>query len=356
MPPAQLPVGLVQTGLVQTGQTSSPRRFRALRLAAKVAGIEALRLPVEAMAWPEAPGGTACLVEVAAAGVNSSDVKAALGLMPKAAWPRTPGRDYAGIVAEGPAHMRGQRVWGSGGELGITRDGSHAGCLVVDAATVRPVPEGMDLVEAGAVGVPFVTAQAGLEQAGGVRPGMTVLVLGGNGKVGQATTQLATMAGARVIGVARRAEAYRGHASGPVTMLDASAGDLAAQVLDATGGHGADIVCNTVGSPYFAAANRAMAHGGTQILLATIDRVVEFDILAFYRARHRFVGIDTLAMGSDDCAMVLEALRPGFESGRLRPFPVPAANAYPLSRAAEAYRAVLAGAAERVVLLPGAEP
>jgi NADPH:quinone reductase len=49
---------------------------------------------------------------------------------------------------------------------------------------------------------------------------------------------------------------------------------------------------------------------------------------------------------------VLDALRPGFENRTLRPFPVPAANIYPLARAAEAYRAVLAGARARVVFDP----
>jgi NADPH2:quinone reductase len=49
---------------------------------------------------------------------------------------------------------------------------------------------------------------------------------------------------------------------------------------------------------------------------------------------------------------VLDALRPGFESRSLRPFPVPATSIYPLARASEAYRAVLAGARERVVLDP----
>jgi NADPH:quinone reductase-like Zn-dependent oxidoreductase len=284
--------------------------------------------------------------------VNPSDVKATLGMMPKAIWPRTPGRDYAGTVVDGPAHLIGKRVWGSGGELGITRDGTHARHLVVDAAYVREVPEGIALREAGAVGVPFVTAWTGLQEAGGVKPGSTVLVLGGNGKVGQAATQLATMAGARVIGVERTAEPYRGHATGPVTLVSADAGDVAEQVLALTGGHGADIVYNTVGSPYFEAANRALAHGGTQIFIATIERVVPFDILAFYRARHRYVGVDTLALDSGDCAAVLDTLRPGFESGVLRPFPVPEDNIFALRDAAAAYRAVLSGARERVVLDP----
>ena len=49
---------------------------------------------------------------------------------------------------------------------------------------------------------------------------------------------------------------------------------------------------------------------------------------------------------------MLDRLRPLFESGTLRPFPVLEPNIYPLARAAEAYRAVLAGVPERVVLDP----
>jgi NADPH:quinone reductase-like Zn-dependent oxidoreductase len=326
-------------------------RGPALRISAAAANAAALVLPVKDLAVP-APGPGQSLVEVAATGVNPSDAKAALGAMPKAVWPRTPGRDYAGTVVEGPAEWLGRRVWGSGGELGITRDGTHARFLLLETARLREVPAGLSLREAGAVGVPFVTAWTGLAEAGGVRPGMTVLVMGANGKVGQAVVQLASMAGARVIGVGRRAEPYRGHATGAVDMIDADRGEVAEQVLALTGGHGAELVFNTVGSPYFAAANRAMAHGGTQILIATQDRAVPFDILAFYRARHRFVGVDTLALDSGAGAGVLDALRPGFESGALWPFPVFDDHVFGLAEAATAYRAVLAGARERVVLEP----
>lgn len=93
-----------------------------------------------------------------------------------------------------------------------------------------------------------------------------------------------------------------------------------------------------------------MASRGWQILISTIERAVPFDIFAFYRGRHRLIGIDTLALDSGYCAAALDTLRPGFESGAPRPFPVPPANIYPLARAAEACRAVLAGAPERVVL------
>jgi NADPH:quinone reductase len=58
------------------------------------------------------------LIEVKAAAVNPSDVKAATGLMSYAAFPRTPGRDYAGVVIDGPADAIGRELFGSSGDLG----------------------------------------------------------------------------------------------------------------------------------------------------------------------------------------------------------------------------------------------
>jgi NADPH2:quinone reductase len=332
---------------------TAPSGPRSIRVRAKAADAAALPHAVRAEpASPPTPGPGQALVEVRAAGVNPSDVKAVLGAMPHAVWPRTPGRDYAGVVVDGPAEWIGKEVWGSGGELGIRRDGTHATHLLLDAADLRGKPGTITLAEAGAVGVPFVTAWEGLREAGSVQPGDVVLVLGANGKVGQATIQIAAMAGARVFGVERTPGSYRGHAVGEVTMLSA-AGDIAQQVREATSGHGADIVYNTVGSPYFEAANRAMAVRGRQILIATVERAVPFDIFAFYRGQHRYVGLDTLALNSGDCAGILDALRPGFESGTLRPFRVLQANTYGLDQAAAAYQAVLVGAPDRVVLAPG---
>jgi NADPH:quinone reductase len=329
-------------------------RSTAVRIEAKADSMEALDAVLrltETELPRELPAGSA-VIEIRSAGVNPSDVKAMTGAMPHAAWPRTPGRDYAGVVVEGPRDMLGKQVWGSGGELGIRRDGTHARHLVLPAANLREKPAAITLAEAGAVGVPFITAYEGLREAGPVQRGDFVLVLGANGKVGQAAIQLATAAGARVFGVERSPVPYRGHATSEVIILGASEGDIAERVRDATGGHGADIVYNTVGSPYFEAACRAMAIRGRQIVIATIERSVPFDIFAFFRGQHRFIGIDTLALDSADGAAILDALRPGFESGALRPFPVLPANIYPLARAAEAYQAVLAGAPDRIVLDP----
>jgi NADPH:quinone reductase-like Zn-dependent oxidoreductase len=271
--------------------------------------------------------------------------------MPQAVWPRTPGRDFAGTVVSGPSEWIGREVYGSGGDIGITRDGSHARYLVLPESALRAKPQGISMDEAGAVGVPFVTAYEGFRRSGMPQAGQTVLVLGANGKVGQAAVQLASQAGARVIAVQRHAGPFEGFASGPVDVIDARHhADVGAQVRELTDGRGAHIVYNTVGSAYFEAANKAMAKGATQIFIATHERAVPFDIFAFYRGMHTFVGIDSLAMDCVASTAQLDAMREGFERGTLKPFPV--ARHFTLDEAMDAYRLVLSGSTDRVVLRP----
>ncbi|MGS0895887.1 quinone oxidoreductase family protein [Burkholderia stagnalis] len=325
--------------------------MRSIRLETPAADIEALDARVKDIAQP-VPADGQMLIEVRAAGVNPSDVKAALGRMPHAVWPRTPGRDWAGIVRNGPAEWIGAPVWGSGGDLGVGRNGSHAEWLLLDAAQVRRKPAVLTLDEAAGVGVPFVTAYEGLRRAGMPTASDVVLVFGANGKVGQAAIQLASARGATVIGVERGPGGYRGHAAGDVRVIDASSEPVAEAVRAATGGRGADIVYNTVGSPYFEAANASMAIGARQIFISTIERSVPFDIFAFYRGQHTYVGVDSLQLDGIAVAQILDTLAPGFGNGTLRAFPIGDDHVYPLERAHDAYRAVLAGARERVILKP----
>jgi NADPH:quinone reductase len=323
------------------------RRLRVLRKAETVDDID---LRIEACEAPPR-GAEEVLIEVRAAGVNRSDVAATMGRMPQAVWPRTPGRDWSGVVAEGPSDLIGREVFGAGGDLGITRDGTHASHLVLHRDAIVEKPATLTLEEAGALGVPFVTAQAGFHRAGMPQAGDVVLVTAVNGMVGQAAAQIAAMRGARVFGVTRRAEAFA-HPHCLVRMIDASNTDVAAVVRDETGGHGADIVYNTIGSPYFAAANQAMAHGARHILISTVERPVPFDIFTFYRGQHEFFGIDSLASDASASAALLRELLPGFASGQLRPMAMVESACYPLERALDAYRTVHAIARNRVTLLP----
>lgn len=130
--------------------------------------------------------GDEVVVQISAAAVNPSDVKAATGLMPYAVFPRTPGRDFAGTVVAGPADLMGKSVFGSSGDLGIRRDGSHGTHVVVPRDGLVAKPAGMSFAEAAGIGVPFVTAIEGYRRAGLPERGDVVLIMGVNGKVGQA--------------------------------------------------------------------------------------------------------------------------------------------------------------------------
>jgi NADPH:quinone reductase-like Zn-dependent oxidoreductase len=325
---------------------------RYVRLPEKAADAASLAPRVETRALSRA--ANELLIEVKAAAVNPSDVKAATGLMPYAVFPRTPGRDYAGVVIDGPAGWNGREVFGSSGDLGIRRDGTHATHLVVEAAALVEKPASISMDEAAGIGVPFVTAIEGFRRAGPPTPQDIVLIMGLNGKVGQAAAQLATWRGASVIGVVRKDEAYEGHANGPVEVINSSATDVAARVRELTGGKGADIVFNTVGDPYFQAANKSLAPAGRQILIAAVHPVVEFNILEFYRGRYSYVGIDTLAFSSAASGELLRGTLGGFASGHLRPYPISPQAIYSLSEATAAYLAVIGSSRDRVILRPSA--
>jgi NADPH:quinone reductase len=323
---------------------------RCVRLLAKADDPSSIEPVIERRALSRAENEV--LIEVKAAAVNPSDVKAATGLMPYAVFPRTPGRDYAGIVIDGPGDAIGREVFGSSGDLGIRRDGTHATHLAVETAAIVDKPKNISWEEAAGIGVPFVTAMEGFRRAGMPQNGETVLVMGVNGKVGQAAVQIATWHGARAIGVVRKSEAYEGHANSDVDVIDASNADVATRVRELTGGKGANIVFNTVGDPYFQAAHKSLALRGRQILIAAIDRIVQFNILEFYRGQHTYVGIDTLGLSSIATGAVLRELGPGFASGHLKAFPIKSNAIHPLEEAKRAFLAVAGSSRDRVIIRP----
>src|SRR5882672_3552586 len=129
---------------------------RCLRLLAKADDPASLAPVIERRTLSRAANEV--LIELKAAAVNPSDVKAATGLMSYAVFPRTPGRDYAGVVVDGPADWIGREVFGSSGDLGIRRDGTHATHLAIERDAVVEKPKAISWEEAAGIGVPLVTA------------------------------------------------------------------------------------------------------------------------------------------------------------------------------------------------------
>jgi NADPH:quinone reductase-like Zn-dependent oxidoreductase len=323
-----------------------PGTGRALRFDA-FGGPEVLQLAAMPLT---APAEGEALVAVHAASVNPSDVKNVAGRMRQTVPPRTPGRDYAGVVVAGPAEWLGAEVWGTGGDHGYLRDGSHAEYLRVPVAGLRRKPRNLGFAEAASVGVNYVTAWIGLDYAQ-LAAGETLLVIGATGGVGGAACAIAHGKHARVIAACRGiapADSPARHAQ--PEFIDIEANDLAAQVATLTGGRGVDVVYDCVGRPDLTeAALAALAFRGRLIAISgTPGEQVKFELIPFYRRECRILGVDSLKRGTVECAPMMEALRPGFEAGT---YPAPAiAEAHPLERGAEAYASVARGTRGRVVI------
>src|SRR6201995_4816900 len=180
------------------------------------------------------------VIRVEAASVNPSDVKNVAGAMDWTILPRTPGRDFAGVVISGPPEWEGAAVWGTGGDTGFIRDGSHAELMGVPVEALVRKPERLSFDEASTVGVNFVVAWYGAVETAQLAAGETIAVFGVSGGVGGAVAQIAHALGAKVIGVDRRRPGPEAPAA---TALDHFvAVDEAAQIRDLTGGKGVDVV------------------------------------------------------------------------------------------------------------------
>src|SRR6202789_3242735 len=234
-------------------------------------------LRIEDVSMPE-PGVGEALVQVRAAAINPSDIGDVAGRFKNTTLPRTPGRDFAGIVVRGMQH-EGAEVWGSFPKLGINRDGSHAEYVVVPEETLSLKPRSLSMAQAAAIGTPYITAWASVVNAAQIQPGETILIVGAAGAVGQAATQIANWKQARVIGADMRSDPIPGAES----VINTKTEDLRERVLELTVGKGVNAVFDTVGGPVFEPALRSLAFGGRQVAISSAgDPRVSFNLVDFY--------------------------------------------------------------------------
>jgi NADPH:quinone reductase-like Zn-dependent oxidoreductase len=298
---------------------------------------------------PQADANNA-VVRIEAASINPSDVKNVEGRMSQTTLPRIPGRDYSGVVVDGPKAWIDREVWGSGGDVGFTRDGTHAEYIRVPVASLVEKPERLSRAEAGSVGVTFVTAWCALTYAR-LSEGETLAVFGANGGVGGAAIQIAKHLGAHVIGIHRGEPGSTTPASRLADMLiDSRDPEMGTQLRAHTAGRGADVIFNAAGGPVFGVALDLLAHRGRQVeITAPTERRVTLDLVNFYHNESQLLGVDTLKRDLTATARIMEKLRSGFETGAYLP---PMISDMLLAQAPQAYERVAKGEPGRVVLRP----
>jgi NADPH:quinone reductase-like Zn-dependent oxidoreductase len=322
--------------------------MRALRFE-KTGSLDALEvLDVPA----PVPSSGEMLVRVKAAAINPSDVKNVLGKMHETTVPRTPGRDFAGIVTEGPDSWKGKSVFGSGGNLGFGRDGSHAEFVTVPTNGLLPLPRGLTFAQAAGVGVAYLTAWAAMVNAADIQPGETILILGTNGAVGGAAARIAHSLGARVLGVVRKGADIPAVGVIPVdAWIDLEKTELPAGARALTNGRGAEVVFDVVGGPMFEKCLAALAPRGRQIAISSApDPRVSLNLVDFYHNESRLLGVDSLKLSFEEAAEILRKLTPGLESGI---YPAPTSQEFPLEEGPRLYREISAGTVRgKIVLAP----
>ena len=294
------------------------------------------------------PGADDVLVEIKAAGLNPSDVKNVLGRFPYTTLPRIPGRDFAGVVVEGPQALLGQEVWGTGRELGFFADGSHAQFVKLPASGVAHKPSHLSFAQAASLGVPYTTAWDALERSD-VSAETRLLVIGG-GAVATAALALAKVRGAQILAAARRPEQVKDlQAQGFATIQLDKPEELDAQVHAVYSG-GADVIFDTTGFWLPASVAALAPFGRIAIIAAPVDGHVQLPALALYRKGGSVVGINSLLYGVEACAAMLEQFGRFFDEDRL-PLPQGLVEV-PLAEGLARYAEVNQGSGDKIILIP----
>lgn len=281
------------------------------------------------------PAAGEVLVRVHAASVNGYDVAArsgALAIMTGRRFPQRTGLDFAGEVAGAPTDDApfkvGDAVWGV---VPLHRSGSLAEFVAAHPVQLSAMPAGLDWVEAAALPVVGVTALVALRDEGRLRAGQRLLVRGASGGVGAAAIQIGRAFGAHVTGLASAASLDFVRELGADETFDYAAtsprdlGDF-------------DVILDTVGRQA-RAWRRRLARGGRMIAIVPDTRrplrsMAYFQFSRIHGTRRiRFFSAkpDTKSL-SDLAGLVAQgALRPVVDA------------TYPLSRVADAHRAMEAG-------------
>jgi NADPH:quinone reductase-like Zn-dependent oxidoreductase len=295
------------------------------------------------------PNDREVLIKVLAAGLNKSDTTNVLGLFPYTTVPRVPGRDFAGIIEDGPKDLIGLEVFGTGKEIGFTQNGAHAQYLCVPKEGFSIKPKNMSFEQAAACGVPFITAYFAIENTR-VTANTKVVVIGASGSVGFAALQLAKQKGAQVLGLLRdEQKAQHLQQKGYTTALIQETSELKNLVL----GHfaqGADVIFDTTGQWIAQSVEALGQQGRLACIVVPGDGHVNVSIRDLYRVGGEIIGVNSLLYSAQACAQVFDQLCPSFSNGSL--IAPEQLDTCALSEATELYLQLRQGRKGKFILLP----
>ena len=280
------------------------------------------------------------VVEVVAAGVNRADVMQRQGH-----YDPPPGSSaYPGLEVSGRIAQLGDGVdgWSVGDEVcALLTGGGYAEKVAVPVGQLLPVPAGVSLEDAAALPEVACTVWSNIFMTANIQPGEVLLVHGGGSGIGTMAVQLGREVGARVAvtaGSPEKLEVCR--ELGASILVNYRTEDFEAVVREATDGHGADVILDTIGAKYLARNVGLLAVNGRLVVIGLQGgRTAEINLGAMLAKRCALVATTLRARPAAEKAVIVAAVRehvwPLIESGRVRPI---VHAAYPLGDAAGAHR------------------
>ena len=200
-------------------------------------------------------------IEVAANGLNFLDTSICRGTHPlRPPLPFVPGAEVVGVVTEAGAGAERIRPGSRVVAINPRAYGCFGAEAVVPEDAAHLVPAELPDPEAASLLVTYQTAYFSLVRRAQVQAGEWVLVHAAAGALGSALVQIALAGGARVIATAGTEEKREACMHlGAAVALDHRDPGLAAAIREATGGHGVDVACDSIGGEAFGAAVEAAA-------------------------------------------------------------------------------------------------
>jgi NADPH:quinone reductase-like Zn-dependent oxidoreductase len=247
---------------------------------------------------------------------------------------RVPGLDVAGTVAGVGSAVSGFAV---GDEVfGISR-GSFADLAAVRQGKLSHKPVNLTFEQAAVVPISAGTALQALTDAGKVREGQRVLIIGASGGVGTYAVQLAKAFGADVTGVCSTAKTDLVRSLGADHVVDYTRHDFA----DTTERY--DLIIDIAGNAALSRLRSALTPTGTLVIVGGEEggrwtggfgRSLRAPLLSMF-VRQRLMMLVSKERASDQ-----ERLKGLIEAGKVTPA---IDSTYPLSRVPEAMRRLAAG-------------
>jgi NADPH:quinone reductase len=222
------------------------------------------------------PGSGQLLVRMHAAALNRGEFVSGHGLHGKAGtWKAIGGEGAGEVVAVGA----GVTAFRTGDHVMGRCAGAFSEYALMEQDEAIAMPSTLSWEQAASVPLTFLVAFDMLVLQGRLRAGEWLLINGASSGVGVASLQLGKMLGAKVIGTSGSPDKLALlQTLGLDVGLCTRTADFAAAVMEATQGHGADLVVNTVGGSVFAEDIRALAFEGRLATVGYVDGVLNADI------------------------------------------------------------------------------